>query len=324
MEGFPKPVIVASRCLGFAACRYNGVSIENDFVKKLRKHVDYITVCPEVEIGLGVPREPIRIAKEGGSLRLFQPASGKDVTQDMVSFSSRFLDSLDAVDGFILKYKSPSCGMKGVKIYHSRDPASGSGKGSGFFGSAVMERYPYLPVEDEARLRNISIREDFLNKAFTYARFRQVEDLNGLMEFHTKNKYILMAYNQTRMRELGRIVAGQKGFKKTREEYENALRKALSGFPKAGVFINVIEHAFGGISKMLTAKERGFFISLLEEYRDERIPLAVLTTLIRAWALRYGNEYLLEQTFFEPFPKELMETEDKRFRKDYARESEKA
>ena len=145
---YPKPVIVVSKCLGFDACRYNGVTIENGFVESLKKHVRYIQTCPEMEIGLGVPRDPIRIAKDGNGLGPFQPSTGKDVTEKMVSFSSGFLGSLKAVDGFILKYRSPSCGIKGVKIYHSRDPGSGSSKGMGFFGKTVLEKYGYLPVQN--------------------------------------------------------------------------------------------------------------------------------------------------------------------------------
>lgn len=320
MDEMVKPVVVVSRCLGFEACRYNGITIPNEFIESLKKHVIFKPVCPEVEIRLGVPRNPVRIVRDKrNQLLLYQPATGKDITNKMKSFVSDYLQGLDAVDGFILKYKSPSCGMKNVRIYHSKNTGAGASKGGGFFGSAVLKKYSYLPVEDEGRLRNSSIRENFLIKAFTYARFRAVKTPEDLLEFHTNNKFLLMAYNQRQLSSMGKIAAGRdKGdFSRVLQKYRKHLRLALSRFPRASSFTNVLQHAFGGFKKNLPSQDKAFFLNALEEYRDERIPLTALTYMLKAWSLQFGNEYLKNQTFFNPFPPELMETEDNRFRKRY-------
>ena len=170
MRSFVKPVVVVSKCLGFAHCRFNGLTISSHTVDKLKPHVDFKPVCPEVEIGLGVPRDPIRVVKEAGKLRLLQPATGNDVTGKMTEFAESFLGAVEDADGFILKSRSPSCGIKDVKMYSDMEKRSSGVRGSGFFGGAVIDKFPNLPVEDEGRLTNFRIREHFLTKLFTIAR----------------------------------------------------------------------------------------------------------------------------------------------------------
>ena len=148
MEEYHSPTIVFSRCLGFDSCRYNGQSISDPAVESLKKHVNAVTVCPEVEIGLGVPRDPIRIILLNGEYRLYQPASGRDVTYEMRAFTDRFLDSLGEVDGFVLKYGSPSCGPRGVKVYDGYSVNKRPLAGPGFFGGRVVERFQGVPLEE--------------------------------------------------------------------------------------------------------------------------------------------------------------------------------
>lgn len=158
---FPKPVIFSSRCLGFARCRWNGEILSDKLIEKLKPYVTFITVCPECEIGLGVPRDPIRIVSQQGSYRLIQPNTGKDLTEKMSAFVSGYLASLKAVDGFILKDRSPSC------------------RPSGFFGRGILKRFPDAAVETEARLRDPTIREHFLTKVFTAAYKDLIQFKNG-------------------------------------------------------------------------------------------------------------------------------------------------
>jgi len=171
MKAFPKPNVIVSKCLGFEACRYNGQVIRDDFVRKLEKHVNYIPVCPEVEIGLGVPRFPVRIVRSGPT-RLIQPSTNRDLTGLMNEFSERFLAGLRDVNGFILKHRSPSCGVKDVRIYPSAEKSAPLGTGPGFFGGNVQERFPGLAIEDEGRLKSYTIREHFLTKLFTLTSLR--------------------------------------------------------------------------------------------------------------------------------------------------------
>jgi len=315
MKQFEKPVVVVSKCLGFAKCRYNGLTIPDSTVNSLKDYVSFLKVCPEVEIGLGVPRDPIRIVYHNEKKYLYQPATGKDITNKMESFTRKYLDSLDEVDGFILKYKSPSCGPKNVKVYKGFENKVSHFKDSGFFADQVLKKHSGLAIEDEGRLRNFTIRENFLIKLFTLADFRKVKKnnlINSLINFHTRNKYLFLAYNQTLMRKLGKIVANHKkhSIKKVLTNYESTLYELFKTKPKFSSWINVLQHAFGGISKNLSSSEKTFFLNTVEEYRDERIPLSVLIKLIYSWALRFKEDYLLNQTFINPFPRELIEVKD--------------
>lgn len=161
-----KPIIVVSRCLGFAVCRWNGATIENRLVKDLGKQVEFITVCPECAIGLGVPRQPILMVQKDSGVALVQPATGADLTARMVTFSRNFLDSLDRVDGFLLKRKSPSCGVANVPIFADPDNEQPLGKGPGFFARAVLERFSNIPIEDESCLEDLSRRKKWLAAVF--------------------------------------------------------------------------------------------------------------------------------------------------------------
>lgn len=312
MREFSRPKVVVSRCLEFDHCRYNGDMISSPVVAKLKKYVDFLPVCPEVEIGLGVPRNPVRIVLDKGNHRLVQPSSGKDVTENMRAFCSGFLDSIEDVDGFILKFRSPSCGLKDVKVYPS---AGGQGvveKSSGYFGGAVLERYPFLPVEDEGRLRNARIKEHFLTKLFTFAAFRKVKSegsMKDLISFHTQNKFLLMAYNQAELRKLGEIAANREGkpWKELISDYEKHLYSALSRAPRYTSTINVLMHAFGHFSDQLSSREKVLFFDWIQKYREGRATLCPAISMIRSWIARFESDYLMHQTFFEPYPEDLME-----------------
>ncbi len=314
----PKPVeprVVFSRCLGFDACRYNGQTIRDRVVESLVPFVEPITVCPEMAIGLGVPREPIRLIEEKGERVLFQPATGRDVTAEMASFADRFLDELTDVDGFVLKYRSPSCGPTQVRVYNSRAPEAGHRKGAGAFGGRVLERFGELAVEDEGRLQNFDIRQHFLTKLFTLARFREATAGGGmkhLVAFHANHKFLLMAYNQTAMRELGRAVANAKRLPLDElvRTYRSGLLAALARAPRRTSAINVLLHGFGYVSDELSPSEKSFFLDALERYRARQIPLSVPASLVRSWSIRFHVEYLLDQIYFEPFPQELVSVLD--------------
>ena len=148
MQKFPKPIVVLSKCLGFEACRYNGQVIPDGLVKKIEPYVDFKLVCPEVEIGLGVPRDPIRVISQGKEKRLLQPVTGRDISSKMLSFADNYLKSLKEVDGFILKSRSPSCGIKDVKLFPNSEDGTTIGKTKGFFADRVLERFSGLAMED--------------------------------------------------------------------------------------------------------------------------------------------------------------------------------
>jgi uncharacterized protein YbgA (DUF1722 family)/uncharacterized protein YbbK (DUF523 family) len=314
---FQKPKVVISKCIEFDSCRYNGQMISSDFVKSLAPHVDFLPVCPEVEIGLGVPRGSLRLVStaEGGETRLVQPTTGRDVTADMQSFAAKFLDSLGEVDGFILKASSPSCGIKNTKAYPTAGKSAAlSRSATGLFGAAVLARYPDLAVEDEGRLRNARVKEHFLAKLFTLARFREVErsgSMQELVRFQTENKMLLMAYNQTEQKALGNIAANHdhRPFDSVIGEYGAHLRRALSQAPRYTSNINVLMHALGYFSDRLSAAEKAMFLDNIQKYRDGKITICPNTTLLKSWIARFEDDYLARQTFFEPYPQDLIEVD---------------
>jgi len=289
--------------------------ISCDVVRLLKPHVDFSPVCPEVEIGLGVPREPIRIISENGGLRLMQHKTERDVTEAMKGFASGFLNSMEDVDGFILKFRSPSCGLKDVNRYLSLEKSRSVGKGSGFFGSAVLERFPLTPIEDEGRLNNYRIREHFLTSLFTLAEFRKVKKsgkMKDLVRFQAENKFMLMSYKEKERRILGGIAANQdrKSPLQVFAEYEEHLRSAFRTMPIYTSNINALMHVFGFFKNELRAQEKSFFLDSLELYRKERVPLSVPLHIVRSWIVRFENEYLRNETFFEPYPQDLVEITD--------------
>ncbi len=284
-------------------------------MKRLEQHVDCIPVCPEMEIGLGVPRFPIRIISKNGKIRLIQPATERNATAEMNRFSQDFLSSLRSVDGCILKSRSSSCGTRGVRVYPKAGESAAIRKGPGMFGGAVLTRFPTLVVEDEGRLRSLKVREHFLTKLFAFARFRTVKESNNLREmvrFQTENKLMLMSYNQKEMRILGNIVANRDG--KSLEEVtvnsETVLGKCMAAPPGRTANINVFLHVMGYFSDELSKKERGFFLDTLNLYREGRVPLTSVLGLAKSWVIRFQNEYLAHQSFFDPYPIHLMEWTD--------------
>lgn len=315
MSSSIKPIIIASKCLGFAACRYNGVSLPDPLIEALKPFVEYKTVCPEVEIGLGVPREPIRIITEDGRLKLYQPATGKDITSDMTTFADKFLSGVKELDGFILKFRSPSCGLKSVKVYPGREKKGSVSTAPGFFGAEVQKRFAFYPIEDEGRLKNFGIREYFLTKLFIFTKFRLLKanpEMGALVDFHTKNKFLLMAYSQKELKKLGQIVANHE--KKPANEvfdlYQAHFFNAFMKPARPAASINVLTHALGYFSKDLKPEEKKYFLETLEKFKNKKVPLSVPLAIIKSFIVRFNQEYLSSQTFFDPYPEELLEVTD--------------
>lgn len=315
LREFAKPRVVISRCIEFENVRWDGQIISNDFVNSLIPYVEFIPVCPEVEIGLGVPRHPIRIVQLNGELRLIQPKTNLDLTEKMRSFAYSFLDSLEDIDGFILKSRSPTSAIRDAKIYPTTEKkVAPTLKGPGFFAAAVLERLSNLAIEDEGRLRNPRIKEHFLTKLFTLAAFREVktsESLRTLVKFHSENKLLFKTYNQKESRILGKIVANQKKkkFPEIIRDYEEHLNETLKRPPRCGSNINVMMNAMGYFSDKLSKEEKKFFLDSLEKYRTGKLPLSVITSLLKLWIIKFKEEYLIKQTIFEPYPKELIDIE---------------
>ena len=296
----------------FDSCRYDGSMIKSRIIQRLKDYADFMPVCPEVEVGLGIPRAPIRLVENEGVIELIQPSTGVNVTEKMSKFADSFLEALPLIDGFILKNKSPSCGVKAVRIY----PHGGNSRpridGVGAFAREVFQRYYQLPVEDEGRLRNSLIRENFLTRIFALAEYRDIikrGDFNDLLEFHTRNKLLLMTHNQIYSRELGRILSNSKNkpLRTIKMEYGQLLLKTLDETASAQAIVNVLQHALGYFSQELSHQEKALFLDSVGKYREGKVPLLLCQNLLKSWIIRFDEDYLKKQTFFNPYPDELME-----------------
>ena len=310
-----KPTIVVSRCLGFCKCRYNGDVLSSPFVEALKPYVNYITACPEVEIGLGVPRNPVRLVNRSGAIELYQPAKETMYTEQMNRYADTFFDSVGIIHGFILKGRSPSCGIKDVKIYAGVEKSSSAQKGVGIFAMHAINRYPNLPIEEEGRLTNYAIREHFLTKLYTMFRFQAVKEtrsIKELVKFHSEYKFLLMAYNQTQLRLLGKAVANHenKPIVEIMEYYEQHLGLALSRPPSRSNYINAFMHIFGYFSDTLSEKEKSFILDRLSKYRDGKIHITAIQNVMRAYAIQHNLDYLLNQAIWSTYPEELLDISD--------------
>ncbi len=313
-QKFSKPKIVISKCIEFDNCRYNSQIIRSNFVSSLKPFVNFKPICPEVEIGLGVPRDPIRIIFEKNEKKLVQPSTNIDITDKMDNFSKTFLSNLNFIDGFILKSKSPSCGIKDVKIYPSKEKSAPIERGKGFFGEAVIKKFPNVAFEDETRLNNSIIKDHFLKRVFVFANFKEIKSkfsINKLIEFHTNNKFLLMSYNQKQLKIMGNIIASHKkeSLDDIIHDYETHLFQVFLKAPRCISNINVLLHAFGYFSKDITFKEKSLFLDSINKFKEGQVSINVPITVINSWIVRFEEEYLKNQTFFNPYPQELMSVE---------------
>jgi uncharacterized protein YbgA (DUF1722 family) len=240
----------------------------------------------------------------------------------MNEYAQSYLQALEHVDGFILKSRSPSCGFKDAKIYSSSSHAPVLEKGAGLFGRHVVQQFGHLAIEDEGRLKNYVIREHFLIRLFTLARFREVkrrQELDALIDFQSRNKYLFMSIHPQGQKELGRIAANplNKETGLVLQEYESRLYQLLSSPLSRGKNVNVMLHIMGYFSNQLTQDEKTFFLSLLEKYRKGNQPHSCLIGVLQAWVVRFQEDYLMNQTFFEPYPEQLMELTDSGKGRDY-------
>lgn len=317
-----KPRVLSSACLEHCKCRYDGSVIENSVVKRLSEFVTFDTVCPEMGIGLPSPREAIRIIKTDLGERLVDSYSGNDRTEDMAHYIEGFLKTHQEsdYDAVLLKCKSPTCGLKDVKLY------AGPGKRpslpertNGFFGRVVADHFKKVVVEDEGRLKHFNIREHFYMSLFLRHRFRVVKEeamehgsLHPLVRFHSVNKYLFMAYHQSALKKMGSIVANHAHLplQEVIEKYEETLSVIYAQSLTPGKNVNMLLHLFGYFKNDLSAKEKSFYLDQLALYQAKKIPFSAVLSILQSWVIRFDEPYLKDQTIFNMFPSELIEVTD--------------
>ncbi len=310
-----RPRIFISKCIELEACRWNGAIISSPEVNRLFPFIDIITACPEADIGLGIPRDPVHLEYHDQEICLVQPATQKNFTETMKSFAQKISNNWGDMDGFILKSKSPSCGIKEVKVYSGPNSKSKSGISAGIFAQFIMNTFPDIMIEDEGRLTNLKIRDHFFTAIFSLARFRTIKErlkMSELVEFHANHKYLYLSINQSQMRVLGRIVANHDKLSNELvfDEYHKQLKLLFKSNPRIKNIINVWMHILGYFSNQLSSPEKVFILQKMDEYAQDIIPASVVTELLHSLCIRFNHEYLLKQFFFNPFPKELHHIHD--------------
>jgi uncharacterized protein YbgA (DUF1722 family)/uncharacterized protein YbbK (DUF523 family) len=308
--------IGVSSCLLGAEVRFDGGHKRSDFLlDTLGSFVQFVPTCPEMEIGLGVPRETMRLVRDSNSareLRLMTNETGIDHTDKMNSYAEHRMAALDRQElcGYVLKKNSPSCGMERVRVYgRSRMPTR---DGTGLFAAALMRRFPSLPIEEEARLADPHLRENFVERVFAYRRLRSFFSsrwtLGGLVRFHAAHKLTLMAHSPKDYRALGRFVAEAKD--RARDQvsarYELAFMEALKKIATTARHTNVLQHMLGYLRDHLDPDARGELAGMIDDYRRCLVPLVVPIAFFRHYVRKYDIEYLSGQVYLEPHPKELM------------------
>ncbi|MBN2154838.1 MAG: DUF1722 domain-containing protein [Candidatus Lokiarchaeota archaeon] len=306
-NSFPTPQLFCSRCITFDYCRWNAGIISSEKVDRLKSVCEFVTNCPEKEIGLGVPRDSLRLVEIDKTIRLVQPATENDYTEKMIEYSKNLLSEFPEIDGFILKGKSPSCGYDGVKLYSGSHKADVRDKSAGVFGGILIDTFGEYPIVDEYRLENPAIWEHFITQIYTIAAFREIKSdktIQNLIDYHSRHKFQLMAYDQNLMRLMGRLVANQdkQSIEEIYADYEILLLKTLSNMPRYTQNINVLYHALGYFKEKIGSEEKQFFIEEIEAFRHGVFPLSVCLHIIRNWIIRFEEEYLHSQTYFRPYP----------------------
>jgi len=301
-----------SSCLLGEKVRYDGGhKLDRFLTDTLGKYVDYVSVCPEVECGLGVPRKSMRLEGNSDSPRLIVTSTREDMTGRMTAWSQKRVKELEneSLCGFIFKSDSPSSGMERVKVYNEKSmPAKTS---SGIFAKLFMEHFPLLPVEDEGRLHDPGLRENFIERIFALRRWREaLSDKNikkRLIDFHTKHKLLILAHSPRHYQQMGRLVAAQKNFaeKDIYKQYQDLLLESLKIKATPAKHVNVLQHMMGYFKEQLSADEKKELLELIDHYHDGYIPLVVPVTLISHYVRKYDEPYLSEQVYLNPHPSEL-------------------
>jgi uncharacterized protein YbgA (DUF1722 family)/uncharacterized protein YbbK (DUF523 family) len=308
-----KPKIGVSACLLGAKVRFDGGHKRDRFLTDLfGRFVEWVTVCPEVEIGMGVPRETVRLVGTSLQPKMIAEKTGRDWTGDMQKFSAQSITQLARQDlsGYIFKKSSPSCGMERVKIYHKAGPPSRRGRG--LFAAAIINRLPLLPVEEEGRLNDLGLRENFIERVFAFRRWQDAlaagPSVRTLIDFHTQHKFFVLAHSEHHYRRLGRITAMTKKstIAECYDEYGRILMEGLARHATPKTHSNVLDHMMGYFSKQLSAPERQELLGVIRDYRLQLVPLIVPITLIRHYSKKYRVAYLEGQVYLDPSPKELM------------------
>ena len=301
-----------SSCLLGEKVRFDGSHKHDRFLTgTLGRYVEYVPVCPEVELGLPTPRETLRLVGQPENQRLVFSKSGEDITDSMQAWARRRVAELEKEDlsGFVFKSKSPSSGMARVKLYDKN--GSPNTQGVGLFAKAFMEHFPLLPVEEDGRLHDPKLRENFIEIIFTLKRWREnvagARKRGALVDFHTRHKLLILSHSTEIYRQLGKLVASQadQPLDEVCRQYMELLMKGMRLKTTVAKHVNVLQHVLGYFKKQLSTDEKQEMLQIIADYRSGLIPLIVPITLLNHFVRKYTQPYLLQQVYLCPHPLEL-------------------
>ena len=314
-NSFPRLKIAVSDCLRGTECRYNGGHAQDDFVNHhLAKYADFYPFCPEAA-AIGTPRETVRLVGVDDKIKVLGSRSTEDFTQGITEYNNKIIPKLieKDIDGAVVKSRSPSCGMERIKVYQpdgqwygSRDPMQ-----AGLFTQKLMQDAPHLAIEEEGRLNDAWLRETFMLKVFTKARWREflnaTPDLKAFQEFHRDHKYLLLSKNQSMYREMGALVATTRksNLNESMLGYERKLFEMLAIRSKRGHVKNVLDHIYGYFKHDISEDEKTFYHETVQEFYDGIVPLVTVIKVLQQFLVHYGSDYLKTQVFFNPYPADL-------------------
>lgn len=304
--------------LGISACllgkevRWNGGhKLDRFLTDTLGQFVRYCPVCPEAECGFSIPREPLRLVGDPHAPRLVITRTQQDCTARMLRWARRRVKELEreGLSGFIVKGASPSCGMKGVKVFNEQGVPTASG--AGLFIRVFLNHFPLLPVEDEGRLHDPSLRENFIERVFTMKRWREFlmrkRSHGALVQFHTEHKLLILSHSPGHYRRMGTLVAQGAGIpiRALYQEYQQLLMEALRLKATPAKHYNVLQHIMGYFKGQLSSHARQELLEVIDHYRQGHVPLIVPITLINHYIRLYDKSYLQQQYYLHPHPLEL-------------------
>ena len=310
----PKLRLGISTCLLGEPVRYDGGhKLDRYLTGTLGLFVEWVPVCPEVEMGLPTPRESMRLVGDAVNSRLIAPKSGVDHTDAMIAWAKNRVTELAAevLHGFVFKKDSPSSGLYRVRVYNEKGMAERNG--TGMFPREVMRRFPLMPLEEEGRLNDMPLRENFIERIFAYYRWTELQNDDptpgGLVKFHTAHKLTLMAHSPQYYTEMGRLVAeaGKQDWNDLINAYGSKLMEGLRVMSSRGKHVNVLQHLMGFLKNHITSQDKQELLHLIEDYRTGLLPLIVPITLLKHHLNRYPvPEWVHQQVYLNPYPKELM------------------
>lgn len=301
--------IGVSACLLGENVRWNGGHSRDRYLTDtLGLYVEYVPVCPEVECGMGVPRETLRLVGDPDNPSLVTSKTNIDHTDRMNRWARKRVKDLEKENlcGFIFKKKSPSSGLFNVPVRTSKGMPQK--KGQGIFARIFTEHFPLIPVEEEGRLHDPKLRETFIEQIFTLKRWRETlakrKSMGTLVEFHTRHKLLMMSHSPNHSRLMGKLVAGGKAIpaKDLFEQYETLLMEALRLKTTQKKNINVLQHIMGYFKKLISPDEKQELLEIIEQYRKEYVPLIVPVTLLNHYVRKYKQPYLAQQVYLNPHP----------------------